>query len=54
MPSEADFKSDTVVGKNGETIGQICNKYFATGDCASAEEKTKKQDSKQQYTTSTK
>lgn len=39
MPSEADFKSDTVVGKNGETIGQICNKYFAAGDCASAEER---------------
>ena len=39
MPSEADFKSDTVVGENGETIGQICNKYFATGDCASAEER---------------
>lgn len=39
MPSEADFKSDTVVGKNGETIGQICNNYFATGDCASAEER---------------
>ena len=29
MPSEKDFNSDTVVGKNGETIGEICNKYFA-------------------------
>ncbi|MBU5436327.1 4-hydroxyphenylacetate 3-hydroxylase family protein [Pseudoflavonifractor sp. MSJ-37] len=29
MPSEADFKSDTVVGRNGETIGDICNKFFA-------------------------
>ncbi|MGF6376048.1 4-hydroxybutyryl-CoA dehydratase/vinylacetyl-CoA-Delta-isomerase [Clostridiales Family XIII bacterium PM5-7] len=28
MPSEKDFKSETVVGKNGETIGDICNKYF--------------------------
>lgn len=29
MPSQADFNSDTIVGKNGETIGDICNKYFA-------------------------
>lgn len=29
MPSEKDFKSDLVVGKNGETIGDVCNKYFA-------------------------
>jgi len=28
MPSSADFNSDTVVGKNGETVGDICNKYF--------------------------
>jgi len=28
MPSEKDFKSDMVVGKEGETIGDICNKYF--------------------------
>jgi len=26
MPAEADFKSETVVGKNGETIGDVCNK----------------------------
>ncbi len=29
MPSEKDFNSDTVAGRNGETIGEICNKYFA-------------------------
>ncbi len=29
MPSEADFGSPTVVGRNGETIGDVCNKYFA-------------------------
>ena len=29
MPSEKDFKSDLVVGKNGETIGDVCNKFFA-------------------------
>lgn len=36
MPSEKDFKSDLVVGKNGETIGDVCNKYFAanTGKCS--------------------
>ena len=28
MPSDKDFKSDTVVGRSGETIGDICNKYF--------------------------
>ena len=28
MPSEKDFSSDTVVGRNGETIGQICHKFF--------------------------
>ncbi len=28
MPAEKDFKSDLKVGKNGETIGDICNKYF--------------------------
>ncbi len=39
MPSDADFKSDTVVGNNGETIGDICNKYFAGSDCATTEER---------------
>ncbi|SDX31125.1 4-hydroxyphenylacetate 3-hydroxylase family protein [Eubacterium barkeri] len=29
MPSEKDFKSATIAGRNGETIGEICNKYFA-------------------------
>ena len=28
MPADDDFTSDTVVGSNGETIGEICNKYF--------------------------
>ncbi len=39
MPSETDFKSDTVVGKNGETISDICNKYFAgnSGVCSTEE-----------------
>ena len=39
MPSEKDFKSDLVVGRNGETIGDVCNKYFAanTDKCTTEE-----------------
>lgn len=29
MPSDKDFQSDLVVGKNGQTIGDVCNKFFA-------------------------
>lgn len=32
MPSEQDFGSDTVVGRDGETIGEVCEKYFAARD----------------------
>ncbi len=32
MPADSDFNSDTVVGKDGETLGEICNKYFAAKD----------------------
>ncbi len=39
MPSEKDFKSDTVVGKEGETIGDICNKYFAAAPTCSTEDR---------------
>ena len=28
MPSAVDFKSDLKVGKNGETIGDICQKFY--------------------------
>ncbi len=31
MPSERDFESDLPVGSEGETIGEICHKYFAAG-----------------------
>lgn len=41
MPSEADFKSDLKVGKNGETIGEICDKYFKTNDSCSTEERAR-------------
>lgn len=39
MPSEKDFKSKTVVGRNGETIGDICSKYFAASPVCSTEER---------------
>ncbi|MCI9639660.1 MAG: 4-hydroxybutyryl-CoA dehydratase [Emergencia sp.] len=39
MPSQADFESDTVVGKNGETVGEICQKYFAGGSDVSTEDR---------------
>ena len=28
MPSQVDFESDLEVGKNGESIGDFCNKFF--------------------------
>ena len=39
MPSEKDFKSALVVGRNGETIGEVCNKFFAanTDKCTTEE-----------------
>lgn len=39
MPSEADFNSDLKVGKNGETIGEICNKFFAGSPACTTEER---------------
>ena len=39
MPSSADFNSDTVVGKNGETVGDICNKYFKGKSDVSTEDR---------------
>ncbi len=41
MPSEKDFTSDTVVGRNGETIGEICNKFFAGRDGVSTQDRQK-------------
>ena len=41
MPSDADFKSETVVGKNGETIGDVCNKFYAGKDGVSTEDRRK-------------
>ena len=39
MPSATDFKSDLKVGRNGETIGEICNKYFAAAPSCTTEER---------------
>lgn len=39
MPSEKDFKSDLKVGKNGESIGDICNKYFVGAPVCTTEER---------------
>ena len=35
MPSEQDFSSHIAVGQNGETIGEICEKYFAAREGSS-------------------
>ena len=39
MPSEKDFNSKTVVGRDGETIGDICNKYYAASPACTTEER---------------
>jgi 4-hydroxybutyryl-CoA dehydratase / vinylacetyl-CoA-Delta-isomerase len=39
MPSDKDFKSDTKVGKNGESIGDICNKYFKAAPVGTTEDR---------------
>lgn len=39
MPSQDDFRSDLEVGKGGETLGEVCNKYFAGSPSATTEER---------------
>lgn len=39
MPSQKDFDAETVVGKNGETIGDFCNKFFVGNGSCSTEER---------------
>ncbi|MDD4508129.1 MAG: 4-hydroxyphenylacetate 3-hydroxylase C-terminal domain-containing protein, partial [Eubacteriaceae bacterium] len=41
MPSEKDFDSPTVTGKNGETISEICNKYFAAHEGVATQDRQK-------------
>ena len=39
MPAESDFNSDIVVGSAGETVGEICNKYFAAAPSCTTEDR---------------
>ncbi|WPK69179.1 4-hydroxybutyryl-CoA dehydratase/vinylacetyl-CoA-Delta-isomerase [Eubacterium callanderi] len=39
MPSEKDFKSDMSIGKNGETIGEYCNKFFVANENVDTEDR---------------
>lgn len=39
MPAESDFNSDLKVGRNGETIGEWCNKFFAASPACTTEER---------------
>ena len=39
MPAQADFESDMPVGRNGETIGEICNKFFAAAPSCTTEQR---------------
>lgn len=39
MPSEKDFTSETAAGRKGETIGEICSKYFAGREGVSTEDR---------------
>lgn len=41
LPADKDFKSATVAGRNGETIGDICTKYFAAHEDISTEDRVK-------------
>ena len=39
MPAQADFDSDLAVGRNGETIGEVCNKFFAAAPSCTTEQR---------------
>ena len=39
MPSQKDFESNTPVGRRGETISEICNKFFKTREDVSTEDR---------------
>lgn len=41
LPADKDFKSATVAGRNGETIGDICIKYFAAHEDIPTEDRVK-------------
>ena len=39
MPAQKDFDSDLAVGRNGETIGEICNKFYAAAPSCTTEQR---------------
>lgn len=39
MPSQKDFRSELPVGRNGETIGDFCNKFFVGNGTCSTEDR---------------
>jgi 4-hydroxybutyryl-CoA dehydratase/vinylacetyl-CoA-Delta-isomerase len=39
MPAQKDFDSDLPVGRNGETIGEICNKFYAAAPSCTTEQR---------------
>ncbi|MBQ1490128.1 MAG: 4-hydroxyphenylacetate 3-hydroxylase family protein [Eubacterium sp.] len=41
LPSQKDFESPVVVGKNGESIAEVCEKYFKTKDDVPTEDRNK-------------
>ena len=41
MPSQKDFESDLPVGRDGQTIGEICNKFFAAREGVSTVDRQK-------------
>lgn len=41
MPSNCDFNSTEVVGRDGETIGEMCHKFFQGSSDASTEDRMK-------------
>ncbi len=41
LPSAQDFSSPVIAGRNGETVGEVCKKYFATRDDVPVESRNK-------------
>ncbi len=39
MPSSTDFNSDLKIGKKGETLGEVCNKFFVASPAATTIER---------------
>ena len=41
MPSQKDFESELPAGREGESVGEICRKYFATREDMNVEDRQK-------------